>query len=94
MAFEAHARLPSLGELVEWTMPQVIVLVLTGAGLYAGYRWVSREVRRALAAAAEAHDGLKTEAAKAAGVPKDLGPLEWDEKAGVYRPSRQVGGGL
>lgn len=71
-------------------MPQVIVLVLAGAGVYAGYRWVSREVRRALAAAADAHDGLKTEAAKAAGIPKDLGPLEWDEKAGVYRPSRQA----
>jgi len=71
-------------------MPQVIVLVLAGAGLYAGYRWLSREVRRAIAAASDDHEDLKTEAAKRSGVPKDLGPLEWDEKAGVYRPTRRA----
>lgn len=71
-------------------MPQVIALLVAGAGLYAGYRWVSREVRRALAGAKEAQEELSRQAAKAAGMPKDLGTLEWDEKAGVYRPSKQA----
>ncbi len=71
-------------------MPQVIALVLAGAGLYAGYRWVSREVRRALAAAEEAQEELRTRAAKVSGMPKDLGSLEWDEETGVYRPSKQA----
>lgn len=71
-------------------MPQVIALVLAGAGLYAGYRWVSREVRRALAAAEEAQEELRTQAAKVSGMPKDLGSLEWDEETGVYRPSKQA----
>ena len=74
-------------------MPQVIALVLAGAGLYAGYRWVSREIGRALAASDEAQGGLRTHAAqtaKVSGVPKDLGSLEWDEAAGVYRPSKQA----
>lgn len=68
-------------------MPQVIALVLAGAGLYAGYRWVSREIGRALTAAGEAQEELRSQAAKVSGVPKDLGTLEWDEAAGVYRPS-------
>lgn len=71
-------------------MPQVIALVLAGAGLYAGYRWVSREVRRALAAAEEAQEELRTRAAKVSGMSKDLGSLEWDEETGVYRPSKQA----
>ena len=69
-------------------MPQVIALVVAGAGLYAGYRWLSREVRRALAAADA--QGLTGQAVKPARMPKDLGPLEWDEQAGVYRPARQI----
>lgn len=71
-------------------MPQVIALVLAGAGLYAGYRWVSREIRRALAAASEAQEELRNQATKVSGVPKDLGALEWDEEAGVYRPSKRA----
>lgn len=68
-------------------MPQVIALVLAGAGLYAGYRWMSREIGRAVTAASEAQEGLRSQAAKVSVVPKDLGTLEWDEAAGVYRPS-------
>ncbi|HEX7076346.1 MAG TPA: hypothetical protein VF226_20100 [Hyphomicrobiaceae bacterium] len=66
-------------------MPQVIALLLAGAGLYAGCRWVSREVRRALATAQEAEERLRQQSA-----PKDLGSLEWDAEAGVYRPSKQA----
>ncbi len=70
-------------------MPQVIALLLAGAGVYAGYRWISREVRRALTTAQEAQEELRRQAAGASGAPKDLGSLEWDAEAGVYRPSKQ-----
>ncbi len=55
-------------------MPHVIALVVAGAGLYAGYRWVSRVIAR----------GQQREAHRV--TPKDLGNLEYDAKAGVYRP--------
>lgn len=70
-------------------MPQVIALLLAGVGLFAGYRWVTREVRRAIAAAQEAQEELRNKAAEVSGFPRDLGNLEWDEKAGVYRPARR-----
>jgi hypothetical protein len=68
-------------------MPQLIVLALVGAGLYAGYKWVSRKLRRASEAAERAREELARRTAEAAEGPKDLGRLEWDEKAGVYRPA-------
>lgn len=55
-------------------MPQVLALVVAGAGLYAGYRWVSRVIAR----------GQQREDRRV--TPKDLGNLEYDSKAGVYRP--------
>lgn len=55
-------------------MPQVLALVIAGAGLYAGYRWVSRVIARGQ------QRGERRMAAK------DLGPLEYDAKTGVYRP--------
>jgi hypothetical protein len=66
-------------------MPQLVVLGLVGAGLYAGYRWLANEVRRAAAAA----ERERAEIARQARVPKDLGALEWDDEARVYRPSRR-----
>lgn len=71
-------------------MPQLIALALAGAGLYAGYRWVSREIRRALAATHDAREEGGRENTLAAGSPKDLGSLEWDAESGVYRPSRRL----
>ena len=68
-------------------MPQVIALAIAGAGLFAGYKWLSREVRRALDKM-EAEEELQRAPAKAA-VPKDLGTLEWDQETGVYRPIRR-----
>lgn len=55
-------------------MPHVIALVVAGAGLYAGYRWVSRVIARG-----QQREGRRV-------TPKDLGNLEYDAKAGVYRP--------
>jgi len=63
-------------------MPQFVVIGLLGAGLYAGYRWITREVRRAVATDESAH-------ARATHVPRDLGTLEWDAEAGVYRPVKR-----
>ena len=54
-------------------MPQLLLLVAAGAGLYSGYKWVSRKVAKA-SAHAKAHGA------------KDLGTLVWDEALGAYRP--------
>lgn len=67
-------------------MPQVIALAIAGAGLFASYKWISREVRRVLAQM-EAEDELQRAPAKTV-TPKDLGTLEWDPETGVYRPIR------
>jgi hypothetical protein len=64
-------------------MPQLIALALVGAGLYAGYKWLSGKARRAVAEA-------ERRAAEAAGAPRDLGVLEWDAAAGVYRPRNRL----
>jgi hypothetical protein len=68
-------------------VPQIVGLVVAGAGVYAGVRLIVANVRRMLeeadAARAEAQRPLHT-------TPRDEGPLEWDEGAGVYRPSRRV----
>lgn len=67
-------------------MPHVFALVITGAGLYAGYKWVSRLIadtqRTARTREAERREAM----ARGRGQPKDLGPLEYDSQAGVYRP--------
>lgn len=67
-------------------MPQLLLLLAAGAGLYTGYRWISREVARATEAANRASEAVRRAAQSAGGAPKDLGTLEWDEKAGLYRP--------
>lgn len=54
-------------------MPQVLALVIAGAGLYAGYKWISRYLA----------DGRRP---KGRSTPKDLGTLEYDAEARVYRP--------
>ncbi len=68
-------------------MPQLIVLAVAGAGLLAGYKWVSRKVAKHL----EAAEQMRAEAARAAaeaGV-KEMGALEWDAEAEAYRPARR-----
>lgn len=61
-------------------MPQLIAIALIGAGAYAGYRYLSRQMQR-MAEPDGGHD--------AAGVPEGpqrRGELVWDAEAGVYRP--------
>jgi hypothetical protein len=62
-------------------MPQVVAAVLIGAGIAAGFKWIAREMARAVD---DAHDDQPTRNVAA---PKDLGALEWDAKSGVYRPA-------
>lgn len=64
-------------------MPQLLILIVIGAGAYVGYRWVRARVRNAAL-----EQGARSSAARR--TPKseqahDGGELVWDEKAGVYR---------
>jgi hypothetical protein len=67
-------------------MPPLILLAVAGAGLYVGYKWVSKQAREATEAALRAQDALKRRAQDARTGVKDLGELEWDEAAQVYKP--------
>ncbi len=69
-------------------MPQLVAAVLIGAGVAAGVKWIAREMTRAAEMAREAHDQM-TRGPELRTVPKDLGTLEWDAEAGVYRPARR-----
>ena len=68
-------------------MPQLVVLALVGAGLYAGYRWFARVTKEISADFKRAEDELRRRAAGGALV-KDMGELECDPVTGVYRPKR------
>ncbi|MBN8911328.1 MAG: hypothetical protein J0H65_04560 [Rhizobiales bacterium] len=67
-------------------MPQVLALIAAGAGLYAGYKWVSRTLQAAQKTARVREGDLREAMARAKGEPKDLGALERDPATGVYRP--------
>ena len=69
-------------------MPQLLFLALVGTGLYTGMRWAAGVLAAQAEAAANQADEIRRRAEAEAGrlVPKDLGALEWDATAGVYRP--------
>ncbi len=67
-------------------MPQVFALLIAGAGIYAGYKWVSRVIAGAQATARGKDAELREAMAKGGPAPKDLGKLERDPSTGVYRP--------
>ena len=67
-------------------MPQVIALALLGAGLYAGYRWVTRAARDMAAQIKHAEENLTQRAGGR--IEKNLGALEYDPSAGVYKPAK------
>lgn len=69
-------------------MPQLFAAVLIGAGIAAGVKWIAREVSRAAEMAREAQEQM-ARGPELKTVPKDLGTLEWDAEAGVYRPARR-----
>jgi len=64
-------------------MPHVFGAVLIAAGVYAGARWLVQVVARQAAEAQRVAEELQR---RAAAPPKDLGALEYDAAAQVYRP--------
>jgi hypothetical protein len=69
-------------------MPQLVGLVVVGAGLFAAYKALGRMVQQVSVQAARAEEELRRRAAAAGAIEKDLGALEWDEVQQVYRPKR------
>jgi hypothetical protein len=69
-------------------VPQLVVLALVGAGLYVGYRWLTRSARELATEVRRAEDELRTRAAAGA-IEKDMGRLEYDLLNGVYRPVKR-----
>jgi hypothetical protein len=68
-------------------VPQLMVLALVGAGIYAGYRWFWRPAR--MVAAEVRRAGEEIQRASGRTLEKDMGRLEYDPISGVYRPSRR-----
>ncbi len=68
-------------------MPQLVAALLIGAGISAGVKWIAREMARAADVARETQEQM-ARGPELNTVPKDLGTLEWDAEAGVYRPAR------
>ena len=66
-------------------VPHLAILALVGAGLYVGYRLLTRSAQAITAEVRRAEDELR---ARAAGtiLQKDMGRLEYDPVSGVYRP--------
>lgn len=68
-------------------MPQLVLVALTGAGLYLGARWASRQIARLAEEADRAAAELKRRAeAQRADNARDLGTLQLDPSSGQYRP--------
>jgi len=61
-------------------MPPVMLLALVGAAGIAGYRIVSSFLEGSKSSG-------RNRAKAATSSARDLGKLEWDEDAGVYRPT-------
>ncbi|MBN9262064.1 MAG: hypothetical protein BGN89_18160 [Alphaproteobacteria bacterium 64-6] len=69
-------------------MPQLVGLMVVGAGLYAAYRALGRIAQQVSEQMARAEDELSRRTAEVRVPEKDLGVLEWDETQQVYRPRR------
>lgn len=67
-------------------MPPLVVFAVIGAGLYAGYRWYSKLIGPAQQPSPADFEQLRKEAMARMHPSRDLGTLEWDDAAGVYRP--------
>jgi hypothetical protein len=63
-------------------MPPVMFLAIVGIAGLAGYRLLSALARKAQSGTRKADEAMRRAAAHV----RDLGNLEWDEAAGVYRP--------
>lgn len=70
-------------------MPPLIAAVLLGAGAYAGFRAASHLWNRLSSDPATGGGAVGSRATTGMPQEKDLGPLEFDPSAGVYRPSQR-----
>jgi hypothetical protein len=68
----------------EVVVPQLIVLALVAAAIYAGYRWLWRPARMIVAEVRRTEEAYLRAAGRS--VEKDMGRLEYDPRSGVYRP--------
>lgn len=66
-------------------MPHVFGIALIATGLYAGGRWLARKLAQQAEDAAQVAEEMRRRA-RATHAPKDLGALEYDTAAQVYRP--------
>jgi hypothetical protein len=72
-------------------MPQIVAVVLIGAGIAAGVKWIAKEVAKVAQATRLATEDIKPHEPMSV-APRDLGALEYDAETGVYRPSgKQTG---
>lgn len=69
-------------------MPQLVGLIVVGAGLYAAFKAIGRIAQQVSEQVARAEEELSRRAAEVRVTEKDLGALEWDEAQQVYRPKR------
>jgi hypothetical protein len=67
-------------------MPQLVGLMVVGAGLYAAYKSIGRIAQQVSEQMARADEELNRRTAEVRISEKDLGALEWDETQQVYRP--------
>lgn len=68
-------------------MPQVVLLMIAGAGLVAGARWASRQLDRMAEEGRRAAEEMQRHAdAARAHDARDLGQLVRDPSTGQYRP--------
>ena len=67
-------------------MPQVVAVMIAGAGIYAGLRWLSRTLEHHVREAQLHAEELSRRATDATRVTKDLGTLEYDPATRVYKP--------
>ena len=65
-------------------MPQLVGLMLIGAGVWASYRAIQRWSRRAADDRRQAENALQARDSIAA--ERDLGALHLDPETGVYKP--------
>jgi hypothetical protein len=69
-------------------MPQLVGLMVVGAGLYAAYKAIGRIAQQVSEQMTRAEEELTRRTAEVRVAEKDLGVLEWDEAQQVYRPKR------
>lgn len=62
-------------------MPQIIVVLLAGTGIWAGYKWLRKEQRRVKASLRDAEDELRRRDEKS------ISTLKQDPKTGIYGPA-------